>query len=1098
MSGLRSRAHREWGRLRRSRPADRVKQRLWHPLVDRHEPLVSVVVPFHDARRQLGTTLESLLAQHHRKLEVILVDDGSTDGSREVALRYSAAHHRIRVLEQEHAGVGAARNRGAAAARGTYLAFCDAGDLVLPSGYARLVAALDASGSDVAVGSVALEVKGRFEEPGWARRSNSVRQLGSRLDDVPQLLGNLMMGPRLFRRSFWQAQGLRFGDDERSDPRVVVSSLLAARTVDVLPAVVYRWSWREDNRSLLQRDLVDKDRVAERVRAVREPGRLLVESGSERLQQLYFAEVLHSVVADLVRAAVCRDDGYWEALTTELAPLVTAMSSETSAFVPVEDRVIAWLCAHDERQATEDFLEYAFDNRSGYPFRVHDGRPSIALPFIDALDGTSPDLTRVAASDMPFRARLTRLGWVADGVLGLEGGAFVEYVDDRVGPSAVAVVLVDQQTQVEHRFDAAPLPDVNVNQWAGRANEDHTGGGFSVELDLRSLEADGQEPRRFNVLVELSIGERTVRGGFTGRLASASPGLLEASVADGRELDLAWREHRGLGVVVRPTVRGVGSRGGRPAGTSGQGTVTVDTLEADLHLLHVQGTCAGPSGNDLELSLSGPRGQTRWFSAVRDADDPQRFRADLSVLVDEWGLGETSVPADTYQVRARVGGGLEQPAACARSLWQALPRPIDSGRWTFVPQVDRDGALLVRVVPVEWQHSRPAFLRRRLRDEVYPAAKEQPLLDTVLFETFAGKGTGDNPGAICAELHRRDLGLDLVYSVLDHSHVVPDGARAVVRWSPEWFELLGRARYLVVNASLPYFFRKREGQLYYQTWHGTPLKRIAHDRPHLDFFNWHHRRQLLVARSGWDFLLSQSDFCGQALSSAFRYDGPLMQVGYPRNDVLLSPGRDEVRRRVRAHFGIADASRVVLYAPTWRDNLRVGAVFNKVLYLQPEELVHALGDAVVLVRGHYNSVGAPEDRGAPERVIDVTRYPDIADLYLAADAMVTDYSSVFFDFSLTDKPMVFLAPDLEEYRDDNRGFYLDYHDVVPGPVCLTTAEVATALAGPDAFAEQRRSFRARFNPLDDGHAAGRVVDRVLEAFPLGAPSPTRSSGVPVQ
>ena len=214
-----------------------------------------------------------------------------------------------------------------------------------------------------------------------------------------------------------------------------------------------------------------------------------------------------------------------------------------------------------------------------------------------------------------------------------------------------------------------------------------------------------------------------------------------------------------------------------------------------------------------------------------------------------------------------------------------------------------------------------------------------------------------------AEFARRGLDLDLVYSVIDRSNVPPPGARTVIRWSAEWFELLGRARYLVVNASLPYFFRKREGQLYYQTWHGTPLKRIAHDRPHLDFFNWHHRRQLLVARDGWDFLLSQSRYCTEFLSSAFRYSGPVMEVGYPRNDILVSDEEDAIRRRVRAHFGIPDGAKVVLYAPTWRDNLRVGHVFSKVLYLDPLELrVSSIEGSYLLVRGHYNSVGAAEDR----------------------------------------------------------------------------------------------------------------------------------------
>jgi len=201
---------------------------------------------------------------------------------------------------------------------------------------------------------------------------------------------------------------------------------------------------------------------------------------------------------------------------------------------------------------------------------------------------------------------------------------------------------------------------------------------------------------------------------------------------------------------------------------------------------------------------------------------------------------------------------------------------------------------------------------------------------------------------------------------------------------------------------------------------------------------------------------------------------------------MLSTDADEVRRRTRKTFGIGEDQRVILYAPTWRDNFRVGRVFNKVLYLEPEKIVERIEGSVVLVRGHYNSVRAAEEVDPDHKVIDVTRYPDIADLYLAADALVTDYSSVFFDFVLTDKPMVFLAPDLVEYRDDNRGFYLDYHETVPGPICQSTDEVIDVLAGSDTFADRRRDFQREFAPLDDGTASVRVVDAILGAHPPSA------------
>ena len=625
----------------------------------------------------------------------------------------------------------------------------------------------------------------------------------------------------------------------------------------------------------------------------------------------------------------------------------------------------------------------------------------------------------------------------------------MEYLADSYSASVVTVVLRDLETRPDRRIETTPAPDVEVNQWA-RATTRTT----PAALPLRH-HADLPSPDRgrLEVTVELSIGGYTRRGGFQTRRSPAAPDCWSAPSRR--------RVVAPVGAACRAPLE-CASRRGRPRRVRTAEPVQVADVRPSRGGLLTLGGEAEVGG---ELALVGPRGSTAWVPLVPAGGT---FEVTLDLLVDEWGLGRTPLPADRYAVMHRDGSGVLARVALDRSLWRQLPSPIRDGDLDVFPLATDDGDLVVRVIPAEWRSSRPPYLRRRLREEVYPLAREKPLLDVALFETFAGKAAGDNPGALCREMAGRDdHGLELVFSVLDRSVEVPDGARAVVRFSAEYFELLGRARYLIVNASLPYFFRKREGQIYYQTWHGSPLKRIAHDRPHLDFFNWHHRRQLLVARDGWDCLLSQSEFCTRALRSAFRYDGPVMELGYPRNDLMVSDRAEDVRARTRRSLGLRDDQLVVLYAPTWRDNQRVGRVFDKVLYLDPHAIVEQVPDAVVLVRGHYNSVQAAEEVDPDGRVIDVTRYPDIADLYVAADALVTDYSSVFFDFVLTDKPMVFLAPDLLEYRDDNRGFYLDYHETVPGPVCLTTDEVVKLLSAPDEYAAVRERFRATYAPHDE-------------------------------
>ena len=154
---------------------------------------------------------------------------------------------------------------------------------------------------------------------------------------------------------------------------------------------------------------------------------------------------------------------------------------------------------------------------------------------------------------------------------------------------------------------------------------------------------------------------------------------------------------------------------------------------------------------------------------------------------------------------------------------------------------------------------------------------------------------------------------------------------------------------------------------------------------------------------------------------------------------------------------------------------------SKPLFLDPAEVVAAMPDVVVLIHGHYNASRQPDAFTDQPRIVDVTRYPDIADLYLAADSLVTDYSSVMFDFALTDKPMVLLTPDLDQYRDVERGFYFDIESEPPGPMVDTTDGVLASLVDPDRYAGARARFRERFCPFDDGNASARACDHLLGA-----------------
>ncbi len=540
--------------------------------------------------------------------------------------------------------------------------------------------------------------------------------------------------------------------------------------------------------------------------------------------------------------------------------------------------------------------------------------------------------------------------------------------------------------------------------------------------------------------------------------------------------DRAWEDRRGSGfegVAVLPSGEG-----------PWQVRVALDGREAvhevrvrpradgvDLVALEPEGLRVSGAGSPVRLRLVGPRGTTPWCDAVLDEG---RFDAVLALLANSpWG--QTRLPGGRYALEVQGPRGEPDELDWASALLADPPTLLDD---RAALRLEAGGEVVVGS-PLDDQQ-RSAFGQQALVS-AYAVATRVSTGSTagemVLLESFHGRAVSDNPAAIGRALASREPGLDLVWVVDDPSVVVPEGTRAVARRTPEWFEALAGARAYVGNAAAPPWFAKKPGQIHLQTWHGTPLKKIGEDRGPGDLNTWRHRRSLARQAAGWDGFVSPSPFCSEVFRSAFSYDGTMLEIGYPRNDVLLSERAPEVRAETRRRLGVADDQRVVLYAPTWREYL--GVRDSKPLFLDPVRLVGALPGAVVLVRGHYNASRQADVLAGHDQVVDVTRYPDIADLYLAADALVTDYSSVMFDFALTDKPLVLLTPDLDRYRDVERGFYFDIEAAPPGPMVTTTDEVVRALVAADMHAAARAGFRERFCPWDDGHAADRAVDHLL-------------------
>ena len=369
----------------------------------------------------------------------------------------------------------------------------------------------------------------------------------------------------------------------------------------------------------------------------------------------------------------------------------------------------------------------------------------------------------------------------------------------------------------------------------------------------------------------------------------------------------------------------------------------------------------------------------------------------------------------------------------------------------------------------------------------------------VVFESFVGRSYAGSPRALYEAMLGDERFADwrFVWAFRDVDHAgrfpaLADARTSIVAFrSAAYYAAFGRAGVWISNSIVAPELRPRTGQMYVQTWHGTPLKRIGLDvvettetamngKAEID------ERYLDEAQKVTAFL-SAGPFTSQAFASAFALPShgagsPFVETGNPRNDELVRATPGDVAG-ARARLGIAPGQRVLLYAPTWRDDQhdsRSGYVYRQPLDIAA--LRAAVGeDCVLLFRAHYLITNVVDFGAYGGFVRDVSDVDEINELCLAADVLITDYSSIFFDFALLDRPMVFFMYDLERYEHALRGFYLPVSEV-PGPIARTQDELHAALLRPglDAADRHRRAdLNRRMSPNDDGHACRRVLDMVL-------------------
>lgn len=365
--------------------------------------------------------------------------------------------------------------------------------------------------------------------------------------------------------------------------------------------------------------------------------------------------------------------------------------------------------------------------------------------------------------------------------------------------------------------------------------------------------------------------------------------------------------------------------------------------------------------------------------------------------------------------------------------------------------------------------------------------------DLIIYESFLGKNYSDSPKAIFEYLKSKNNDSFEHIWILNNKEIINDypilkekNVKIIDRFSWKYFYYATISKYFVLNMRQPKWLEKKEEQVILSTWHGTPLKRLVFDMSNVTSASKSYKQDFYYQSRNWDYLIAANKYSEQIFERAFKYPkSNILTYGYPRNDILTNYDSD-YKLSLKQKFNLPTDKKIILYAPTWRDDQYhdVGK-YKFSLNLDLKKMQNDLGNEyIILLRMHYFISDILDISEFEGFAYDFSKYNDVNDLYIISDILITDYSSVFFDYANLRRPVLFYTYDLDKYKDELRGFYIDMKKDLPGPLLYTTSEVIDSIINineiTNEYKDKYEDFYERFCSLDDGNATKRVIDKVIK------------------
>lgn len=1143
-------------------------------------PDISVILPVYNVEEYLEECFDSLLRQGNVKLEIIVIDDGSTDSSGEIADAYAEKYDNFAVYHIENGGLGHARNYAVGLSTGKYIFFMDTDDVLVDGTLENMMSMAEANSSELTICNVVRFNSNKVWSSALHKKIFDCVKYCTHITESNELIYDTTSWNKLILREFYLKNGFSFPENILyEDIPVTIPMHILANNVSVYNKVGYLWRFRDGATKSITQNTHELKNFYDRLKILDMLDRFFAENVKD--EALIFAKQVKALKTDLnIFVSSCKNvdeatakeimhgiNAYIEKNVSQAAleslPLISRQKYECvknydldgllavfeyeknfyyeAPVIENGDRLLVSLkdelFSTDDRDITDEMREYALRaridsierNKRQITVHAHAYKRRISIPEPD-MQSIKVYLFNVLTGEKLELEVLpeitTRFTDSVGTVVNTETGEITKY--DYNGIGFCFTVDIDNIIKSGCKDGEYVIAFDYQNKFFSCS-------AFLNDASERSLKKNQSCIISDNTIVRLNFSNTKETffslssGNVLARCVSADNEYISYCVVpevdelyavsqngkriDFEKIDGSFRSP--LTQFVKETeysVFALGDSGVQPviSNTKKLKIFKCGKLNAVCSSLKTN-TCSFMLCSNMTLAKELDSNETvlkikteaskQASKRVKDADSAQLTVKDaisgqnVIIAKSKCKAGKNGNILCSFKIDFSKNRTVKNFYSSSRIIYIQYKKenkvisegPLYSKEYykakfsfetlTVKLQREKSGQLLLEIKTSYKENADTPLKRKLIKTVSYPEFLKEPINPKqIVFESMWGAKYSCNPRAIYEYIDKNYPEYECVWFFSDERMPITGKARRVRRFSEEYYHCLATAKYLINNVNFPDEYIKRDGQIMVQTMHGTPLKTFGLEitqemttQQKIDLF--------LKRVANWNYLIVQGKFMEGKSYDCFKYSGKILTTGYPRTDALLNTSNDKVKE-IKKKLGLPKDKKIILYTPTWRIRNR----FDMMLDIEKMK-EHLSDEYVLLIRIHYFSSAGYKIPADNKFVFDVNKYSSVEDLYLISDILITDYSSVMFDYALLDKPMLFFTYDFDTYCGVLRGIYVDFKKEAPGPLLYTSDEVISTIENIDEemkkCEDKIKLFKEKYLTYENDSSSKRVVKEAI-------------------